>query len=996
MSGFDLRKRAELASAQVQYQVERWEAELGWAATLCELNPPMAKTWRALIDRAQKIVARRAGDGRWDELGDAIREAEKALAPVGKAAKTYTAHCVGHAHIDMNWMWSWPETVAVTVDTFLTVLRLMEEYPDFCFSQSQAGIYAIIEQYRPDLLRQIARRIAEGRWEVTASHWVENDQNLAGGEALCRHLLYTRRYMRKLFGLKPEDVPIDWAPDTFGHAVTAPTYLARGGVKYLYLHRPGVHGPLAPRMFWWQGPDGSRVLVRNDVHARRAYNGAVTPGLVQEMADFVKATGLKDFMFVYGVGDHGGGPTRHDIEYGRDMAAWPIFPNIRFGTARGFFEVAEKAGRHLPVLDRELNTEFTGCYTSQALIKRNNRYGENRLADAETAAGLVWARLGLAYPASAFEEAWRDILFNQFHDILPGSGVPATRTYADGLYQKAMAATGQAETQALRLLAAQIDTAGAGPAALAQVPPLRIVNSIGAGVGYGSADGGLSQADQTAGQGPWPFVLFNPTAIDRNEVVLVVVWEANLPEIAALKTRSFGVRGPDGKLRPAQMADSGNFWRHERVTLAFPAAVPGLGYARYTIEEMKFAEPPTSDVRQLGKKHHCGYAIWERSPEGLENESLRVEIDPVSGGIRKLLEKKSGLELIAPAQPAPALEYLVERTHGMSSWQVQHSGSPVEYPKVRALRRSIEGPYKAAIEVELRIHESDFTLTYELRAGDPKLYVHITGNWFQRGDAETGVPALNFALPLAVTGARARYEIPFGAIDRDLNHGEEAPALQWAQVTGKIRGRKAGCLLLNDCKHGHSLDGNTLRLTLIRGSYEPDLLPEIGRHEIHLALRPFAGELALAEAIREGQVFNHPVRVVSTDVHKGTLPEIGQFIRVAPAPVVLNAIKKAEDDAALILRLFNPTNRKVTAQIKSIGRLLAPWAKVEEVDLLERPVAKSSCRASGRLISVAVPARGIVSLRAEINNARNNSERVKKSPGEGAGPATTLKNMGKL
>ncbi|MCG2661099.1 MAG: glycosyl hydrolase-related protein, partial [Kiritimatiellae bacterium] len=963
---FDLLHRAAIASAQVQYQAERLEAELGFSATLCDLNPHMAKTWRALIGQAQKIVARSVANDCWTELSDAIREAEKVLAPVGKVAKTYTVHCVGHAHIDMNWMWSWPETVAVTVDTFLTVLRLMEEYPDFCFSQSQAGIYAIIEQYRPDILRRIARRIKEGRWEVTASHWVENDNNLAGGEALCRHLLYTRRYMQKLFGLKPEDVPIDWAPDTFGHAVTLPTYLVRGGVKYLYLHRPGMHGPLAPWMFWWKGPDGSRVLVRNDVHARRAYNGIITPELAQEMAGFVKATGLKDFMFIYGVGDHGGGPTRRDIEYGRDMATWPIFPNIRFGTARGFFEIAEKAGRNLPVLDRELNTEFTGCYTSQTLIKRNNRYGENHLADAETAAGLVWAGLGFAYPTTAFNEAWRDILFNQFHDILPGSGVPATRTYADGLYQKTMATTGQVETQALRLLASQINTARVGPEEPAKVPPLRVVNSVGAGVGYGSVDGGLSQSDQTTGQGPWPFVLFNPTATDRDEVVQAVIWETGLPEVTALKARSFCVRAPDSKLLPAQMVDSGNFWRHDRVTLAFPAAVPSLGYAQYTIVETKIPEPLTPGVRQLGKEHHCGYSVWERSPEGLENESLRVEIDPVTGGIRSLLEKKSGTELIGPAQQAPALEYLVERAHSMSSWQIQHPGSPVEYPKVRELRRSLKGPHQAAIEVDLRIHESDFTLTYELRAGDPKLYVHITGSWFQRGNAQIGVPVLNFTLPLAVTEGQARYEIPFGAIDRELNHGEEVPALQWAQVTGKVRGRKAGCLLLNDCKSGHSLDGNTLRLMLIRGSYEPDLLPEIGRHEIHLALRPFAGELSVAEAIREGLAFNHPVRVVSTDVHKGTLPASGQFIRVAPDTVVLNAIKKAEDDEALILRLFNPTNRKVTAQIESIGKLLAPWAKAEEIDLLERPVAKSSCQVTGRMITIAVPARGIVSVRAEV------------------------------
>ena len=171
-----------------------------------------------------------------------MTDAESLLAPLGAAAKSYTIYCAGHAHIDMNWMWSWPETVGVTIDSFTTVLRLMEEFPQFIFGQSQASVYRIVEEHRPDMLERIAARVREGRWEVTASHWVEGDKNIASGESLCRHLLYTRRYMQELFGLTPEDVQIDWSPDTFGHAHTVPSYLARGGVRYYYHHRPGVHG----------------------------------------------------------------------------------------------------------------------------------------------------------------------------------------------------------------------------------------------------------------------------------------------------------------------------------------------------------------------------------------------------------------------------------------------------------------------------------------------------------------------------------------------------------------------------------------------------------------------------------------------------------------------------------------------------------------------------------------------------------------------------------
>ena len=215
-----------------------------------------------------------------------------------------------------------------------------------------------------------------------------------------------------------------------------------------------------------------------------------------------------------------------------------------------------------------------------------------------------------------------------------------------------------------------------------------------------------------------------------------------------------------------------------------------------------------------------------------------------------------------------------------------------------ALRRTLTGPYKASIEVDLRIHESTFTLTYELRAGDPKLYLHFKGVWFQRGTRETGIPTLRFAFPLALTEAKGRYEIPFGAVDRSLNRGEEVPALQWAQVTGQSDGKPAGCLLLNDSKYGHALDGSTLRLTLIRSSYDPDILPEIGQHEVHVALQPLAAEMPVAEAIHIGNEFNHALRVIGTDIHKGELPMNGQFVEVAPDTVILSAIKKPRTAAA--------------------------------------------------------------------------------------------------
>jgi len=412
-----LRRRLNVATDGVKDSLTRIVSELDFAQKLCELHPEQAGEWRELIDKALSVV-QGAVDGGIPELASAVDEAESVLAPIGATAKTYTVFCAGHGHIDMNWMWSWPETVAVTNDTFSTVDRLMEAYPEFCYSQSQTSVYALVLKHNPALFERIKQRVAEGRWEITASHWVEADKNVSGGESFCRHLLYTRRFMQEHFGLAPEDVPIDWEPDTFGHAHTIPAFLARGGVKRYYHCRSGI-GEDRPSVFWWQSPDGSKVLVYKEI-GYSWYNGRIEPELTTPLFHFCKETGLKSWLNVYGVGDHGGGPTRADIEYARRMNTWPIFPQFQMSTTKPFYELLEQHGDEWPVLDKELNFEFQGCYTTQTRIKMANRFSEQLLYQAEAAASLVWARGGPDYPADRLQEGWINTLFSQFHDILPG------------------------------------------------------------------------------------------------------------------------------------------------------------------------------------------------------------------------------------------------------------------------------------------------------------------------------------------------------------------------------------------------------------------------------------------------------------------------------------------------------------------------------------------------------------------------------------------------
>ena len=267
--------------------IERFLAELEFAEGLADLvGKKIAAGWPRLMDQAYEKVAQAIDSGSLDGLEKAVDAAEAILTPIGKVAKTYTIHCAGHGHIDMNWMWSWPETVAVTNDTFLTVLKLMDEFSDFCYTQSQASVYAIVREHNPELFERIKKRVKEGRWEVAASHWVEGDKNIGSGEALARHLLYTRQFMKEHLGLSPEDVQIDWSPDTFGHALTIPAIDSRGGVKYYYMCRGGSWDK--PPVFWYKAPDGSKILVNLET---TWYNDHIAPHNAMAMLKFCKKTG---------------------------------------------------------------------------------------------------------------------------------------------------------------------------------------------------------------------------------------------------------------------------------------------------------------------------------------------------------------------------------------------------------------------------------------------------------------------------------------------------------------------------------------------------------------------------------------------------------------------------------------------------------------------------------------------------------------------------------
>jgi len=924
--------------------IERFRAEVDFAKQFATLFAGETKQWHSLILKAFGPVLDVLSAGGAVDVEKVVAAAEKTLAPIGKKAKEYTIHCCGHAHIDMNWMWPWQETVNVTHDTFATVNTLMDEFPEFCFSQSQVSTYIAMEEYAPEIFEMIKKRVKEGRWDVTASMWVEGDKNIVSGESLCRHLLYTRKYMKEHMGLEPEDVKIDWSPDTFGHAHTLPSILVRGGVSRYYFCRTGP----GPWLFRWRSPDGSEVIAYND---KGGYNGQIHPSMGDLMVGYVRETGLRDFMYLYGVGDHGGGPTRADLRKADEMKKWPIWPMVKLSTTNNYFNAVEKAKPKLPVIDQDLNFTFEGCYTSQSRIKRANRVSEIILPEAETMAIIAGAVDEMEYPYDILLRSWRYTLFNHFHDILPGSGVHATYDYSEGLFQEVEATAGAIRTRALRKLSAKANTAKA-----AQCDMSTLGSGFGDGLGAGAGDSGIPGGVTARNAGALcaePVLIYNQKPWARSELVYAKVWNKEIADDKAL------VRDSDGREMRGQVVHRGKYWGHKFTTVAFKADVPALGYKVYAIDNspapMPMPDSPAKITNHTPERYDS--MIPEVHDGGvLENEYLRVEIDFAAGAIKHLIDKETGYDYVPEGELFGLIEAYQENPHGMSAWIIGQITEAMALDQEWILDMAQRGPARASVRARTKYRDSRIDVEIGLNADSRIVDFNCHLHWVERGSHETGIPMLRVAFPVNVTKGVPTYEIPFGSRQR-AQSPQEIPALKWADLSGDTGKGKRGITLVNDCKYGHSCNNGTLRLTLIRSSYDPDPLPEVADHHIRYAIAPHKGACDVSAATRFGEEFNSPMAVVSATVQEGELPAQKSFVEVQTPNVFVSTVKKAEDGKGVVIRLFEAEGKDTTAKLKVSG-LVKKTAKAVETDVLERPTAKNTAKLTGETLTVTVPAYG--------------------------------------
>ncbi|HLQ51680.1 MAG TPA: hypothetical protein VK129_09295, partial [Terriglobales bacterium] len=526
--------------------------------------------------------------------------------PLHQWMNQFTIRAVGNSHIDMAWLWPWTETVEVVRDTYGTALQLMREYPDFTYVQSTAQAYSWMEEKYPDLFHQMQQRVKEGRWEIVGGMWVEPDLNMPDGESLVRQLLVGKRYFNSRFGV---DVNIGWNPDSFGYNWQLPQIYKKSGIDYFVTQKISWNETTVfpYKLFWWQSPDGSRVLTYfpHDYDNPHTPNSGIDPaGIANDVAHYVPETNFPEIMHLYGVGDHGGGPTRAMLD---DILALEqpsvAFPRFTFSTPHEFFhdlqQSVDQGKLKPPVWNDELYLEYhRGCYTTQAETKKLIRQSEELLQNAEKFASLSFLEKH-SYPQSEFEESWRKVLFDHFHDIMPGSGIAVN-------YVDAARNLGEVELQGEKALHGALDELAAH------------VNTQGAGV---------------------PVIIYNPLSWERTEPVVV---EAQMP--AAVQ--HVEIQDASGKPLLSQVIST-DAATHRVKLRVLAAKVPALGY---------------KVLRVVSSANTAGtVSPLKASTTMLENEFLTLKIDPKTGCITSLINKADGKEILAPGGCGNLLQTFVDK-----------------------------------------------------------------------------------------------------------------------------------------------------------------------------------------------------------------------------------------------------------------------------------------------------------------------------------------------
>jgi len=663
-----------------------------------------------------------------------------------------------------------------------------------------------------------------------------------------------------------------WLPDVFGYSGALPQILQRCGLPYFFTCK--LHwqsrNPFPNHLFWWRGIDGSRVLAHVPLLPGGYNSNTKPPALRQSWASFLQKAEYDEVLVPFGYGDGGGGATPAFLEYAARAKDYPGLPRCRQAGAEAYLAEAARKAKNLPVWNGELYLE-THRGTYTTHGATKKANRRNELRYREAEIfGAVASHFGQKVPVDDLLEGWQTILLHQFHDILPGSSIGEVYIETLADHERVAAVADKIIDRSLNAIAARITPAGRGR-------NVCVFNSLG-----------------------W----------DRSDVVSVTVPDSD-------KDVSFV--DENGNETPGQVVGSED---GEAQVVFVPDHVPAVGYATLVARR---------DARSRGARASTPSGL-RVSTKRLENRYYILELN-ANGAITRLLDKRSDREIVAPGQVLNDLQLFQDGPEGEAAWNVHNTFEKRRYPfDGRTTIRVVErGPVRAVVRVTRRhrktVIEQDITLYDRL----PRIDFVTRADWRERQTM------LKAAFPVNVLSTRATFEIQFGALERPTHRNTsweqekfEVCAQRWVDISEG----GYGVSLLNDCKYGHDVVDNVLRITLLRGPESPDPTADLGKHEFTYSLLPHTGDWRDAETVRRAIELNVPMRAVprrGKARRNAKLPPSRSFVTIDGEGVVFEALKRAEDGRGWILRLYESHGGRGPVTV----RYPLPLKSVTECNLVE-------------------------------------------------------------
>ncbi len=801
-----------------------------------------------------------------------IPKARAALKDVLRRRNGSTVHhlsAVGHAHIDTAWLWPLRETIRKCARTFSTALDYMDKYPDYVFACSQAQQYAWMKAWYPDIWNRIKKAVRRGQWEPIGSMWIETDCNLASGESLVRQILHGKRFFQEELGYETKDV---WIPDVFGYAASLPQIMRKTGTDYFLTQKISWNqfNKFPHHTFLWEGIDGTSIFTH--FPPADTYNADTGPKeLTNNQRNFREHDRATRSILLYGFGDGGGGPSIEMLEKARRMRDFDGFPQLTQEKALHFFEKAVADAKDLPVWVGELYLELhRGTYTTQAKNKRGNRKSEFLLRDAEFFDGITYilkprraesaadperavydvTGLDQKNPAThraALDRAWKLVLLNQFHDIIPGSSINWVYQDSTRDYETVRLLGESVRDSALGTLGALIDTR-------AFTKPLIVSNTL---------------------------------SFPRREVIDL----------------------PGGK----------------PVLVEVPAA-------GYTVIENKSSASKSPANPVTATQTGAGFT--------LENGLVRVRIN-AKGQLASVYDLNNRREVLSG--PANLFRLHEDIPNMWDAWDVDvfHKEKFEVLDGAAEVELVENGPLRAAVKIVRAFGNSRLEQRIVLRADSARIDFPTDVDW------QENQKFLKVAFPVNIRAMNATYEIQYGHLERPTHTNTswdmarfEVCAQKWADLAEP----GYGVALLNDCKYGHDIHGNEMRLSLLRAPISPDPLADRGRHVFTYSIFPHAGDFRAAGVIEEAYALNVPLVVQETKPAAGTLPATHSFFKLDRPNVIIEAIKLAEDGGSVIVRLYEAAGARGPVSLTTTLPLEKAWF----TDLLENDLSKAQLK-NGRV-----------------------------------------------